>query len=143
MIEINIPLSPLSWEAPLKGKYGFYDPREKEKRVVRFFVKEQYKQDPLQVFTVLCFTFFFKIPASASATRKADMLAGKIIPTKSDCTNLQKLYEDCLKDIVIDDDRNVAKIFSEKLYAEKEGINIKIYTLEEYATKERQESEDD
>jgi hypothetical protein len=31
-IEIKIPLPPIPWTAPLKGKYGFYDPKEVEKR---------------------------------------------------------------------------------------------------------------
>lgn len=60
------------------------------------------------------------------------MEKGEIIPTRLDCTNMQKLYEDCLKKIVIDDDRNVAKIISEKSYAEREGIVIQVYTLKEF-----------
>jgi Holliday junction resolvase RusA-like endonuclease len=60
------------------------------------------------------------------------MLAGRVIPTRCDCTNLQKLYEDCLKGLIITDDRNVAKIFSEKLYGEKDEIIIKVYTLQEF-----------
>lgn len=59
------------------------------------------------------------------------MLKGEILPTSCDCTNLQKLYEDCLKGIVIKDDRKVAKIFSEKVYGEKEGVFIQILTLKE------------
>lgn len=60
------------------------------------------------------------------------MLQGEIIPTHVDCTNCQKFSEDCLKGIVITDDRNVAKISSEKLYADKGKILIKVWTLEEY-----------
>jgi Holliday junction resolvase RusA-like endonuclease len=76
--------------------------------------------------------FHFKPPESASKKRKIEMLAGKEIPTKKDCTNMQKLYEDCLKKIVVNDDRNVAKISSEKLYAEKDEVIIKVWTLKEY-----------
>lgn len=60
------------------------------------------------------------------------MLDGEILPTNCDCTNLQKFYEDCLKNIVIKDDRYVVKITSEKLYRDKGCIFMKIYTLDEY-----------
>lgn len=60
------------------------------------------------------------------------MLDGDIIPTKGDCTNYQKLYEDCLKKIVITDDRNVEVIGSRKLYGEKGQVTIKVSNRHEY-----------
>lgn len=132
MIEIHIPLPPIPWTAPLKGKYGFYDPKEVEKRCARYFIKEHYLADPIDTYTALTFKFTFKPPPSTTKKRRYEMLAGKILPTRCDCTNLQKLYEDCLKGLIITDDRNVAKIFSEKLYGEKDEIVIKVYTLEEF-----------
>lgn len=137
MITIEIPWEPTSWLAPKKGRFTFYDPREAEKRAARFIVSEQYKDPPLTGYTVIFLTFSFKIPDKTSKKKRAEMLSGLIIPTKKDCTNMQKLYEDCLRKIVIDDDRNVAKIFSEKLYAEKDNVLIKVYTLEEYVNNQR------
>lgn len=131
-IEINIPLEPVPWAAPIRSKRRFFDPREKDKRAYRYLIKEQYKDKPLTAFTILFFRFVFVPPPSYPKGKKKDMLKGYIIPTKCDTTNLQKLAEDCLKGIVIDDDRNVAKIFSEKLYGEKEHVQIKIFTLEEF-----------
>lgn len=128
MIEIEIPLPPLSWKAPLKGKYGFYDPQEKYKLCARFYVKEQYEDDPITDYVIVHLKFFFAIPKSFSKKKRALALSHKIFPTKSDCTNLQKLYEDCLKGIVIEDDRNVIKISSEKLYAESDLVYIIVYT---------------
>lgn len=132
MIEIYIPLSPTPWAAPKLSKRRIYDPREIEKRVVRYYIKQQYNGPLLTAYTAIKLSYRFKPPSSTSKKRRVEMLAGKIIPTKSDCTNLQKLYEDCLKGLVIDDDRKVAKIFSEKLYGEKDEIFINIFTLEEY-----------
>lgn len=83
-------------------------------------------------YVVLAFKFIFTVPKSASKKNRSLMLEGKIPPTQSDCTNLQKLHEDCLKGILIEDDRKVAKIFSEKVYGENAGIDVKIYSLEEW-----------
>lgn len=132
MIELHIPLDPVPWTAPRISKRYTYDVRESEKRCVRYFIKQQYQKDPITEYTTIQFKFVFKPPASSSKKKRLEMLLGKIIPTKCDCTNLQKLYEDCLKGIVIDDDRKVAKIFSEKVYGEKEGIFIRVLTLKEY-----------
>lgn len=132
MIEINIPLPPVPWAPSRITKYNTYDPKAAEKRAARFSIQRQYDSWPLHEYVVLEFLFSFKPPASTSKKRKIQMLNGEIIPTRCDCTNLQKLYEDCLKNIVIRDDRNVAKIISEKIYAEKDNINIKIYELQEY-----------
>lgn len=137
MIEIYIPLPPISWEPSRKGEFTFYDPKEKEKRVVRYYIREQYDSDPITDYVVIKLQFLFEIPKSYSKKKRQLALDHKIFPTKKDCTNMQKLYEDCLKGIVISDDRNVVKIFSEKEYSEKEGINIFIETLEEHALKER------
>lgn len=57
------------------------------------------------------------------------MEAGKIYPTKCDTTNLQKFAEDCLKKIVIEDDRNVVQITSKKLYALSSSVHIKVIPL--------------
>jgi len=132
MIEIKIPWKAVSWLAPKQNRGRVYDTRAAEKRAARLCIKSQYDAWPLSGYIIIQFTFLFKPPVSASKKRKAKMLAGEIIPTHVDCTNCQKLYEDCLKKIVIYDDRNVAEISSKKLYADKEMIIIKIWTLEEH-----------
>jgi len=132
MITITIPLDPVPWAAPRLSRGRCYDPKEKDKRAARWHVKDQYRMAPIQDYVVLCFIFIFEPPKSASKKRRLDMLAGLIIPTKGDCTNYQKLYEDCLKKIVIEDDRNVEIIGSRKLYGEKGSVVINILTRNEY-----------
>jgi Holliday junction resolvase RusA-like endonuclease len=132
MIKITLPLPPVPWQAAIKGRHGFYDPKEKEKRCARYYIKEQYDGEPLTDYVVIKLQFHFKVPKSFSKKKRELALAGEIFPTRQDCTNMQKLYEDCLKGIVISDDRNVVKIFSEKEYSEKEEIIIFIQTLEEF-----------
>jgi Holliday junction resolvase RusA-like endonuclease len=132
MLQFTISYPPVSWAAPVFSKFGTYDIREAEKRAIRFLIKSIYKDEPIREPTVLKFKFYFKYPKSVSKKKRLLMEKGEIIPTRLDCTNMQKLYEDCLKKIVIDDDRNVAKIISEKSYAEREGIVIQVYTLKEF-----------
>jgi|SRR6267142_887034 len=130
MITIDIPLPPVSWEPSRKGKFTFYDPREKEKRCVRFYIREQYEGEPITDYVVINLQFLFEVPKSYSKKKRALALDHKIFPTKKDCTNMQKLYEDCLKGIVIEDDRKVINISSEKYYAEKNSIKIAVLTFE-------------
>ena len=135
MIELTIPLPPVPWQASIKGKHCFYDPKEKEKRCVRFYMRRQYDRLPLNTFTAIRFFFHFKIPKSITK-KKAALIEDKLLfPTRSDCTNLQKLYEDCLKGIVIDDDRKVVKVFSEKFYSDKDNVVIRVFTIDEYHSK--------
>lgn len=132
MITIEIPLEPVPWTAARLSRGRAYDPKEKDKRAARWHVSDQYHDEPLRGYVSLFFHFIFTPPKSASKKRTSDMLAGLIIPTKGDCTNYQKLYEDCLKKIVIEDDRNVEVIGSRKLYGEKGRVIIKILTRNEY-----------
>jgi Holliday junction resolvase RusA-like endonuclease len=132
MITITIPLDPVPWTAARLSRGRCYDPKEKDKRAARWHVKDQYRGDLLQGYFSIFFDFVFEPPKSASKKRREAMLCGLIIPTKGDCTNYQKLYEDCLKKIVIEDDRNVEVIGSRKLYGEKGMVIIKILTRNEY-----------
>jgi Holliday junction resolvase RusA-like endonuclease len=130
VIEITLELDPVPWAAPRLGRYQHaYDPKEKDKRAARYLIKQQYKGEPISETVILSFLFVFPVPKSASKSRKEKMLAGEIIPTRCDCTNLQKLYEDCLKGIVITDDRNVVYVSSYKIYGEKGKVIIIIYKL--------------
>jgi Holliday junction resolvase RusA-like endonuclease len=132
MLELTVPLSPISWKSPLKGKHTFYDPVGKDKNAFRFYLREQYRDKLITGFVVLKFTFISKIPKSYSKKKRAQIAAGELYPLRYDCTNCQKFAEDCLKNIVIEDDRYVAKIFSEKIYGDQEQIQIKIYPLKEF-----------
>jgi len=131
---IEIPYEPVPWSAPRLSKFRCYDPREKDKRAIRYLVKEQYKDPMIEGYVNIVFMFGFSIPKSTSKKNAAKMLAQEIIPTRCDCTNLQKLFEDCLKGIVFKDDRLVETISTKKIYAPKPFMMALIWTK-----KERQE----
>lgn len=135
MIQIELPNIPVPWTASRITTRGSFNPKGKEKNFTRWQIKSIYREDPIPGYVVLDFVFFMRIPHSASKRDRVKMLAGEIIPTNVDATNCQKFYEDCLKQIIITDDRNVAKISSEKLYGDKEKILIRVWPLEEYRQK--------
>jgi len=131
MIEININHDPVAWTAPRLSRGACYSTHTKFREIFHAFICSQYKDSPLKGYVTLDLTFTFATPKSASKKQKQAMLEGLLYPTRQDCTNLQKFTEDCLKKIVIEDDRNVVKICSKKLYALNGSVNIKIFTLEE------------
>lgn len=132
MLKIELPNVPIPWAAPKRSKDRYYDIRALDKILTRKQLYRIYKGMPIQGYVVLDFIFYFPVPKSASKKNKELMLRGEIIPTSCDATNLQKLYEDCIKNLIITDDRNVVKISSMKLYAEKETIIMKIWTWQEF-----------
>lgn len=125
-VGIHINHDPVPWTAPRIGRGVCYSAHSKFKEIFHAFICSQYKGEPLRGYVKLEFVFCFPFPKSASKKNKELMEAGKIYPTKSDCTNLQKFTEDCLKKIVIEDDRNVVQITSKKLYALTGSVHITI-----------------
>lgn len=128
-IVININHDPVPWSSPKLGRGMCYSAHTKYKEIFHAFIISQYKDAPLKGYVKLDLTFSFPYPKSASKKNLELMKAGKLFPTKSDLTNLQKFAEDCLKKIVIDDDRNVVQISSKKLYAMAGSVQIKIIPL--------------
>jgi Holliday junction resolvase RusA-like endonuclease len=129
-IEIRINHDPVAWTAPRLGRGICYSPHSKYKEIFHAFICSQYKGEPIKSYVQLDFTFLFPTPRSATKKNRELMQTGKLFPTKSDLTNLQKFTEDCLKKIVIEDDRNVVEITSKKLYALNGCVIIKVKPCE-------------
>ena len=125
-ITIHINHDPVPWTAPRLGRGGCYSAHSKYKEIFHAIICAQYKGAPLRGYVHVDFTFSFPYPKATTKKNRALMEEGKIYPTKSDCTNLQKFTEDCLNRIVIEDDRNVVQITSKKLYALNGSVNIKV-----------------
>jgi Holliday junction resolvase RusA-like endonuclease len=137
MIEIELNTLPIAWDVAVDKKGHFYNPRAKEKKLIQLLIRSRYTDSQIKGYVVVSFTFIFPIPNSVPISKHPIYLENlEILPTHVDCTNLQKFLEDCVKNIVITDDRNVAEITSKKLYGKKEKILIKIWTLQEYRTHE-------
>ena len=141
MIQIELFGDLVSWKAPRLGKHGVYDIAAKEKEYIRWQIKSHYRNDLLDCAVCLDFIFYFPLPKRTSNILRNQMLNGLVVPTKKpDATNLQKLYEDCLKGIVITDDCSVVDVTTKKRYAQKSGVLIRIQTYNDrygnYAAKE-------
>jgi Holliday junction resolvase RusA-like endonuclease len=131
MIQLQIDCDPVSWSAAIKGRSGFYDKKAKEKEFARWQIKAQYRETPISGHVSLDFIFFLPIPKATSKAMRKQMLERRVLPTSPDLTNLQKLYEDCLQGIVIDNDRYSNKISSVRYYSERPGVKVTIRTWEE------------
>lgn len=131
MIQIELYGKPACWSASRQGKHGFFDLKSKEKEYARWQIKSQYRDNPLTGPIVLDFIFFVPIPKNTSKALKAQMIRRVVLPTTPDTTNMQKLYEDCLQGIVIENDRQVNRISSVRYYSENPGILITIRRWDE------------
>jgi Holliday junction resolvase RusA-like endonuclease len=132
LITLTLNTKPVAWAAPVISGRIHFSPKSREKQACMSLVKQLYNGPMLNEYVVADFTFIYSPPKSASRLKRGLMLHGDIIPTKCDATNCQKFFEDCIKNIVITDDRLVAKISSQKLYGEKDQVIIKIWTLKEW-----------
>jgi Holliday junction resolvase RusA-like endonuclease len=131
MIHLQIDCDPVPWSAATKGKHGFYDKKSKEKEFARWQLKSQYRDVPIPGYVSIEFIFNIPIPKSASKALRREMLNHRVLPTTPDTTNMQKLYEDCLQGIVIDNDRLCNKITSIRYYSEKPGVLITVRSWNE------------
>lgn len=133
MIEIEIEADPVPWSPSRILRNGFtYNPRAKQKTWTQWQVKALYHGEPIPGFVVVDMLFHEKIPKSVPKKTRPLMLSGEMRPTRCDTSNMCKFYEDCIKNILFQDDRFVVKNISEKVYGEKGKIIIKVYSLDEY-----------
>lgn len=131
MIQLELTGKPVSWSAPTKGKNGFYDKKSAIKEQARWQIKAQYREKPLEGFVAVDFVFFVPIPKGTSKALKSQMLRRMVLPTSPDSTNLQKLYEDCLEGIVIENDRYVNRVSSVRYFSESPGVLISVRKWDE------------
>ena len=130
MIQLELYGKPVPWTASRSCGSHYYDPKAADKEVARWQIKAQYRDEPILGPVHLDFTFFIPIPKNISYIRRRQMLAHIILPeVMPDTTNMQKFYEDCLKGIVIGDDRSATDISSKKRYSEKPGVLIRVISL--------------
>ena len=132
MIQLHLHCDPTSWTPSRIGKSFRYDPKAKQKELARWQIKGQYRDNPIPGHVALQFIFYIPIPKSASKAKRTQMLRGQILPTSPDTTNMQKLYEDCLQGIVIENDRYASDVRSTRRYSENPGVYIGVIPWEEY-----------
>lgn len=71
------------------------------------------------------------VPESATKKQRAEMLAGRTMPTKKpDADNVLKIILDALNGVAYEDDRQIVALAIRKAYGEKPGVRVKIRTIE-------------
>lgn len=69
----------------------------------------------------------FPIPKSTSKKQREMMLSGKILHTKKiDCDNLAKTILDALNGIAYDDDKQVCRLYVEKVYGNNPCVEVEL-----------------
>lgn len=100
------------------------DMRAKEKKRIGQEIEAQYGGPLIDTAVNVTYRFFLTIPKNVSKVLKADMLCGRVRPTKRpDCSNLIKLIEDVMTERIYVDDRLIVEGAFSKWWAE-EGFSI-------------------
>ena len=134
MYKFVLNRNPTPWQAPKMTRKGIYCPQAK--------VKIETRQEIIAIANAndypywdgsveVRFQFIFPIPLLDRKKPKAleKISKGLKWPTRCDCTNLQKFYEDCLQNTIFGDDRHVIKVTSEKRYGPQPQIIIEVIPI--------------
>lgn len=107
-----------------------YDPLSKLKEQYKWQIKTQFRDEILTTPLKLDLTFFMPIPASTTKLKKKQMVNGLIAHTKKpDLDNLVKFIFDCMNNIVFHDDAQISELRTRKIYSEKPGTLVRLFTL--------------
>lgn len=127
VIQFEIPSAPVPKARPrtVSGKGGFVRTYTPAKTVNYEMVVKNYAKiamdgrPPLTGPVQLSCSFYLPIPKSWSKTKKADALAGKLLPiSRPDIDNYIKAVLDAANEIVVRDDSQVVALVSKKQYSE-------------------------
>jgi Holliday junction resolvase RusA-like endonuclease len=111
----------------LNNKPRGYDPSKKDKERIQWQIKPFAPKEPLLGPVELSITFFLRIPKSASAKLRRQMINRVILPNvKPDEDNLAYLITNALKKIVYDDDKQVCVKHVYKYYGVEPKTVIKV-----------------
>ena len=114
-IKIVIPSKPIAKARPQKGKYGFYTPKTTAnyENLVKT-IAIQHFQNPIDKPIYLLIKF--KIPRPKRLIWKKKPMPEQPCDTRPDLSNLIKSIEDGLNGIAYKDDRQIYKLYAEKVY---------------------------
>jgi len=76
-------------------------------------------------------SIFLRVPQSWSQKKQREALEEKIIPTsKPDASNILKLVEDAMRDVVIYDDKQISDLHIWRRFSDRPRVVCEIYALE-------------
>ena len=130
VVELILEGIPIVWKAPYVGSRGAFSPKYNEKKIIQSILRSMYKGQIIKE-PIRCDVFFYMpVPKSISKRKRIMMLQDEIRPTAGgDLVNLRKWIEDCLQEIVIENDRQIVEGETGKWYGEIPKTVIQILPI--------------
>jgi Holliday junction resolvase RusA-like endonuclease len=113
-----------------KGKYCFYQDKSliSKENIVKQALKEQFKQDIIKNCVIAKITCFFA-PKYLQQPKNRHWI-GKYYGKIPDHDNISKFYSDCLKRVVVADDKTIVSSTAAKYYGEEYKTTIELTVLD-------------
>ena len=133
MIKLTIPGEPCAKQRPRTTKQGHtYTPQKTvnyETLVRELYILQNFHQQ-LEGELVMTVRAYFTIPKSASKKKAADMVGGRIRPTKRpDWDNVGKIISDALNGLAYHDDSQIVTATVEKWYSAEPRVEVEIQEI--------------
>lgn len=106
-----------------------YDPSKLDLQQIQWQLKPTAPSTPISNKVRVCYHFYMPIPKSASKKQQRQMLNGVINPSRPDTSNLMYLYENAMKGIVYEDDRQVDDFCAHRRYSDVPMVVIKVIPI--------------
>lgn len=124
-----IPYVPAGWSAPCVTKRGVFSKNTKHIKALRASLAAlgvAKVSGPVEIQVI------FQMPIPKSMSKKnTSICAGLFQARKPDLSNMVKLFEDALKDVVIEDDARVCCMTSCKMYHPCPGVKFRVFPVED------------
>lgn len=131
MISLVFQGTPISKLRPrfriFRGHVMTYTPKKTKnaEKAVIAQLKEQYNGPALEGTLAIMIDFYMPIPKYISKKKQKE-LPGKPYDKKPDIDNLTKTYLDAMNGIVFKDDRQIAQLYSSKVYSINPRVQISL-----------------
>ena len=129
-VKFNINTRPTPKQRPRLGKGGkVYTPNSTKvfEEICRLSYGNRYYFD--KEYISIKIVFKFKVPKSYSKKKYSEAIEGKIRPSTNDTDNLVKSVLDGLNGKAWKDDRYIYRIEAEKIFADKDCIEVVIESI--------------
>ena len=129
-VKFHINTRPTPKQRPRLGKGGkVYTPNSTKvfEEICRLSYGNRYYFD--KEYISIKIVFKFKVPKSYSKTKYSEAIEGKIRPSTNDIDNLLKSVLDGLNGKAWKDDRYIYSIEAEKIFADKDCIEVEIESI--------------
>jgi Holliday junction resolvase RusA-like endonuclease len=137
VVEFLIPGDAVPWKSPQvvqRGKFRMaYSPKrmaEQKKEIQRLATQAMMGRPPSTESVRIYIKIFKKVPKSYSKKKRAMCLENPhLCPATPDVTNVVKLTEDGMKEIVFYDDKQVVSQRNDRFWSEEAGVNVVVESL--------------